>query len=249
MFPRHPHPKRPQSASPASCRGKLRVPGHNGARHLDDVGVRVSDGEYTFRSWQVKQKWLMQMWIIWGVKMEHGDALAIFSLLPIAFIYLFFFFFVVVWITFIVHFLLVSFGQSFFFSFFFSYIDMNQPWIYMYSPSRSHLPPPSPPIAFNNGTAWFNLFSSPVTGCRPVVRMSVLRSGSGLMGQYGRGSRHSTAQSDDEEGSWGPRRRPTCSRSHIYWPKLTWGPCLRSLSPKVLSSDNTRSQLTCPSAS
>ena len=91
MFPRHPHPKRPQSASPASCRGKLRVPGHNGARHLDDVGVRVSDGEYTFRSWQVKQKWLMQMWIIWGVKMEHGDALAIFSLLPIAFIYFFFF--------------------------------------------------------------------------------------------------------------------------------------------------------------
>ena len=28
---------------------------------------------------------------------------------------------------------------------FLSYIDMNQPWIYMYSPSRSHLPPPSPP--------------------------------------------------------------------------------------------------------
>ena len=26
-----------------------------------------------------------------------------------------------------------------------SYIDMNQPWIYMYSPSRSPLPPPSPP--------------------------------------------------------------------------------------------------------
>lgn len=183
MLPRHPHPKRPQSASPASWRGKLRVPGHNRARHLDDVGMRVSDGEYTFRSWQVKQKWLTQTWIIWGVKMEHGDALAIFFLLP---------------------------------------------------------------IAFNNGTAWFILFSSPVTGCRPVVGMSVLRSGSGLTGQYGRGSRHGTAQSDDEEGSWGPRRRPTCSRSHIYWPKLTWGPCLRSLSPKVLSSDNTRSQPTCP---
>ena len=28
---------------------------------------------------------------------------------------------------------------------FLSYIDMNQPWIYMYSPSRSPLPPPSPP--------------------------------------------------------------------------------------------------------
>ena len=26
-----------------------------------------------------------------------------------------------------------------------SYIDMNQPWIYMYSPFRSSLPPPSPP--------------------------------------------------------------------------------------------------------
>ena len=26
-----------------------------------------------------------------------------------------------------------------------SYIDMNQPWIYMHSPSRSPLPPPSPP--------------------------------------------------------------------------------------------------------
>ena len=26
-----------------------------------------------------------------------------------------------------------------------SYIDMNQPWIYMCSPSRSPLPPPSPP--------------------------------------------------------------------------------------------------------
>ena len=28
--------------------------------------------------------------------------------------------------------------------FFFSYMDMNQPWIYMCSPSRSLLPPPSP---------------------------------------------------------------------------------------------------------
>ena len=28
---------------------------------------------------------------------------------------------------------------------FLSYIDMNQPWIYMYSPSRSPLPPPAPP--------------------------------------------------------------------------------------------------------
>ena len=27
----------------------------------------------------------------------------------------------------------------------FAYIDMNQPWIYMCSPSRSPLPPPSPP--------------------------------------------------------------------------------------------------------
>ena len=26
-----------------------------------------------------------------------------------------------------------------------SHIDMNQPWSYMYSPSRSPLPPPSPP--------------------------------------------------------------------------------------------------------
>ena len=26
-----------------------------------------------------------------------------------------------------------------------SYIDMNQPWSHMYSPSRSPLPPPSPP--------------------------------------------------------------------------------------------------------
>ena len=26
-----------------------------------------------------------------------------------------------------------------------SYTDMNQPWSYMYSPSRSPLPPPSPP--------------------------------------------------------------------------------------------------------
>ena len=47
---------------------------------------------------------------------------------------------------------------SFFFSFiswrlialqycsvFFSYIDVNQPWTYLYSPSRSPLPPPSPP--------------------------------------------------------------------------------------------------------
>ena len=28
---------------------------------------------------------------------------------------------------------------------FLSYFDMNQPWSYMYSPSRSPLPPPSPP--------------------------------------------------------------------------------------------------------
>ena len=28
---------------------------------------------------------------------------------------------------------------------FLSYIDKNQPWFYMYSPSRSPLPPPSPP--------------------------------------------------------------------------------------------------------
>ena len=28
---------------------------------------------------------------------------------------------------------------------FLSYIDMNQPWIYMHSSSRSPLPPPSPP--------------------------------------------------------------------------------------------------------
>ena len=28
---------------------------------------------------------------------------------------------------------------------FLPYIDMNQPWIYMYSPSRPPLPPPSPP--------------------------------------------------------------------------------------------------------
>ena len=28
---------------------------------------------------------------------------------------------------------------------FLSYVDMNQPWIYRYSPSRSPLPPPSPP--------------------------------------------------------------------------------------------------------
>ena len=58
--------------------------------------------------------------------------------------FFFFFFFAVVWITFIVHFLLVSFGQSFFFLSF-SYIVMNQPWIYMYSPSWSPLPPPSLP--------------------------------------------------------------------------------------------------------
>ena len=31
---------------------------------------------------------------------------------------------------------------------FLSYIDMNQPWIYMYSPSRSPLPPPSLPDLF-----------------------------------------------------------------------------------------------------
>ena len=30
-------------------------------------------------------------------------------------------------------------------SVFLPHIDMNQPWIYMYSPSRSCLPPPSPP--------------------------------------------------------------------------------------------------------
>ena len=29
---------------------------------------------------------------------------------------------------------------------FLSYINMNQPWIYMYSPSWSPLPPPSPPV-------------------------------------------------------------------------------------------------------
>ena len=33
----------------------------------------------------------------------------------------------------------------YFFSVFLSYIDMNQPWIYMRSPSRSPLPPPCPP--------------------------------------------------------------------------------------------------------
>ena len=37
---------------------------------------------------------------------------------------------------------------------FLSYIDMNQPWIYMYSPSRSPLPPPSPSYSsgFSQGT-------------------------------------------------------------------------------------------------
>ena len=34
---------------------------------------------------------------------------------------------------------------SFLFFFFLSYIDLNQPWIYMCSPSQSPLPPPSPP--------------------------------------------------------------------------------------------------------
>ena len=60
--------------------------------------------------------------------------------------------------------------------------------------------------------------------------MSALRSGSGLTGRYGGGGTYGTARFDDEEGNWGRRRRPTCSRSHIYWPKLTWGPCRSSLS-------------------
>ena len=33
----------------------------------------------------------------------------------------------------------------YFFKWFLSYIDMNQPWIYMYSPLRSPFPPRSPP--------------------------------------------------------------------------------------------------------
>ena len=36
---------------------------------------------------------------------------------------------------------------------FLSYIDMNQPWIYKYSPSRSPLPPPSPPDSSGSSSA------------------------------------------------------------------------------------------------
>ena len=46
---------------------------------------------------------------------------------------IFFFFF-----TFILFYLFI-----FFLQWFLSYIEMNQPWIYMYSPSRFPLPPPS----------------------------------------------------------------------------------------------------------
>ena len=36
----------------------------------------------------------------------------------------------------------------FYFWWILSYIEMKQPWVYMCSPSRSPLPPPSPPIGF-----------------------------------------------------------------------------------------------------
>lgn len=49
-------------------------------------------------------------------------------------------------------------------------------------------------------------------------------------------------EAEAQGGCW------TCSRSHIYQPKLTWGPCLSSLSPRSCPHD-TQSQLTCPSAS
>ena len=58
---------------------------------------------------------------------------------------------VLVWIVYVL-FLLLFFSFIFInwrlittFQWVLSYIDMNQPWNYMYSPSRSPLPPPSPP--------------------------------------------------------------------------------------------------------
>ena len=46
------------------------------------------------------------------------------------------------------------------------YIDMNQPWIYMYSPFQSSLPPPSPPekplISFERDSPSWTLFPSEV---------------------------------------------------------------------------------------
>lgn len=84
MLPRHPQP---QFASSASCRGMLRVPGYNWDRHSGGWECTWAfTGGYTFGSWWVKQKQLIQTWIIWGVKMEHGNTLGSISfLLPIAF--------------------------------------------------------------------------------------------------------------------------------------------------------------------
>ena len=57
--------------------------------------------------------------------------------LPFIFIYLFF--------IFIIFFDWLEANYFTILQWFLSYIDMNQPWIYMYSPSQSLLPPPSPP--------------------------------------------------------------------------------------------------------
>ena len=58
---------------------------------------------------------------------------------------IFFFFTLVFYLFFSIYFYQLEANYFIILQWFLSYIDMNQPWIYMYSPSRSHLPPPSPP--------------------------------------------------------------------------------------------------------
>ena len=48
---------------------------------------------------------------------------------------------------------------------------MNQPWIYMYSPSQSPFPPPSPPD-HSFLTSWFSLQDPTRSGLRPSLPLS-----------------------------------------------------------------------------
>ena len=59
--------------------------------------------------------------------------------------WLYIYFFAHVLTIFFFHFFFISWKLITILQWFLSYIDMNQPWIYMYSPSWSPLPPPSPP--------------------------------------------------------------------------------------------------------
>ena len=57
---------------------------------------------------------------------------------------------------------------------FLPYTDMNQPWIYMYSPSRSPLPPPSPPDPFGSSQCTSPMYRTDLWTLWEKVRVGCL---------------------------------------------------------------------------